>query len=219
MKTMSRTALAAVCFAFAGLGLSQLAQAADRLIWQPTKLGDNGLHLRVGVKLQVAGEASAGADVAVAATRSGRVEDTPVDIWARVATRNGTRTAVATSRSIDGVFDPRGGTGHLDVSMNRKRILNASLDLERSRGVNLVCSEHLKRCDNIVFRQSARLTAVATGTAVVAEGRYAPAKLDVSNIVRVEQQITRKMTVTAALAAPFKNDRQASIGFSYAFTW
>ncbi|PYE39175.1 hypothetical protein DFI02_1283 [Rhizobium sp. PP-F2F-G20b] len=219
MITMSRTALAAACYALAAFGLPLAAQAEDRLIWQPTKSGENGMHLRMGIKLPVDGEASAGADVAVAASRSGRVEDTPVDVWARVAVRRGTRTAVVTSRTIDGVFDPRTGNGNLDVSMDRKRILSESFDLERGRSVNVSCNAHLKRCENVVLSQSARLSAVATGTALVAEGNYSSATLDFSNVVRVEQRVTRKMNVTAALAAPFKDDRQPSVSLSYAFNW
>lgn len=219
MITISRTALAVACYAFAALGLPVAAQAEDRLIWQPTKSGENGMHLRMGIKLPVEGEASAGADVSVSATRSGRVEDTPVDIWVRVAARRGANTAVVTGRTVDGVFDPRTGNGNLDVGVDRKRILTEGLDLQRSRNINVTCNAHLKRCENVVLSQSARLSAVATGTALVAEGNYSSATLDFSNVVRVEQKVTRKMNVTAALAAPFKHDRQASLSLSYAFNW
>ncbi len=219
MIPISPTAFAAACCAFMTFSLPLAAQAEDRLIWQPTRSGENGMHLRMGVKLPVDGEASAGADVSVAATRSGRVEETPVDVWARVAVRRGATTAVVTSRTVDGMFDPRTGTGSLDLGMERKRILDERLDLQRSRGINVSCNAHLKRCDDVVIRQSARLSAVATGTALVAEGNYSAATLDFSNLVRVEQKVTRKMNVTATLAAPFRDDRQASISLSYAFNW
>ncbi|KQR73917.1 hypothetical protein [Rhizobium sp. Leaf341] len=219
MKMMSGAALSVAWLAFASVAHIPAASAADRLIWQPTRMGDNGLHLRMGVKLPAIGEASAGADLAVAATRSGRVEDAPVDVWVRAASRSGVRTAVVTSRSIDGSFDPRSGSGHVDVSTTRTRILSEAFDLERIRGVNLFCSDHLKRCDAVTVHQAARLTSLATGTAIVAEGQYASDTRGITHLVRVEQQITRKMNMTAVLAAPFETKRQASIGLSYAFTW
>lgn len=217
--TISRTAFAVFCCALSAYSLPFDAQAEDRLIWQPTKSGENGMRLRMGLKLPVDGAASAGADVSVAATRSGRVEGMPVDVWVHVASRRGAGKAVVSSRTVDGVYDPRSGIGILDIGTARKRIVNASVDLEQSRGIAISCNAYASRCDDVALRQSARMTAVATGTALVAEGHYSSATLDISNVLRVEQEVTRKMNVSAALASPFRDGRQASINLSYGFRW
>jgi hypothetical protein len=181
------------------------------------------MHLRVGVRAPIDAaartDASAGADIGVTASRSGQVEDAPVDLWASMTVKSGGRRAVATTRTINGQYDPRTGTGRLDIAVDRKRILTELLDFERGRGISLVCNSHENRCRTLVLRQSARMTVAATGTALVAEGNYSTATLDFAKILRAEQAVTTHMNVTAALAAPLKPERQATINLSYAFRW
>ncbi|MCV9965543.1 hypothetical protein OIU34_27060 [Pararhizobium sp. BT-229] len=72
----------------------------DRLIWAPSKTGDNAYKLRMGARFSGRCETSGGAEVSVSATKAGRVDQvSPAGFWDLLSRKRGIGTARSASET------------------------------------------------------------------------------------------------------------------------
>ncbi|PWE55568.1 hypothetical protein DEM27_16090 [Metarhizobium album] len=192
------------------------------LIWSPSKIAGNSYGVRMGVRLQQTGSASAslGAEVAVKASESGKIgkHGTPVQIWATVASSRGTGTARSSTREVNFRLDAVNGSGNAAVASLHTWIVTPSLDLESNRSVSLGCNGYKSRCRDFRLSQTARLVASGSGTALVAQAGVAGRGAGVHGRVGIEQKIWGAIDFGVSVANP---DRAAvgSVTAKYALNW
>src|SRR6478735_4464677 len=75
---------------------------ADNLIWVPAKTGENAYTFKMGMKLPLPADVTAGADVFVNANNAGRLTTlVPVDFWGRISTQSGQSMAAIGQNSFN----------------------------------------------------------------------------------------------------------------------
>ncbi|MCV9965542.1 hypothetical protein OIU34_27055 [Pararhizobium sp. BT-229] len=114
-------------------------------------------------------------------------------------------------------FSAVSGAGSLAVVSSRRWIVTRRLDLETRRSLSIQCNAYEAHCGKARVSQSARLVAVETGTALVAQGALENGLINALDRVGVEQKVG-KLNLGAAVTQPASAPR-GTLTASYAFTW
>lgn len=220
-KSTRAATLAASCVLISVAGMSLTARADDgsRLIWSPSKTGDNAITMRMGLRLPSSMDVSTGADVAVSATKGGRVSGgVPINLWGKVTTDFGRKSAIVARRTVSLQVRAGAVASSVMVETSRNRILTPQVDFETRRSLAVRCNRTERHCAEFDAAQSARLVFPLSATAVVAEGSFSSGSLDLSNSLAVEQKLLPNLNLRASVAQPVSKPRGA-VSVNYAFSW
>ncbi|WP_139790641.1 hypothetical protein [Rhizobium rhizosphaerae] len=172
------------------------AEDRSRLIWSPERTAERSYRLRMGVKLDDFGAATAGTDLAVSTNRSGRIlsDEPPIAVWGSFSGTSGS----GLSRHASARLETRRGAFHGDIGRRRTIVLSTKTDLTLERELTLDCHLYSGRCQTVLLQQTARLLEVKSGTALVARSRMDGLKFDLEQSLGVEQRLGR-LTLRASL--------------------
>ncbi|MBX5130957.1 hypothetical protein HJB53_31190 [Rhizobium lentis] len=196
------------------------AKADDLLIWSPAKLSDRSYKATMGFRLPAEWETSAGADLALAATKGGALlpESEQAMLWGRIS-----RTSVTPAgRSQQGVrvsVDTLRGSGALTLSRSRSWILSDSLDMQTSRSVSVGYDPVDARPASVTASQALKLIHPWTGTSLSAGAGLSDTSGDFSSSVAISQTILPNLNLDAAMNNPFSEDEAGSVNLRYRINW
>jgi len=211
--------IAIILFAIV-LSLTVTAKADDLLIWSPAKVSDRSYKATMGFRLPAEWETSAGADVALAATKGGAPlpDSEQAMLWGRIV-----RTAVTPGgQSQQGVkvcVDTLRGSGALTLSRSRSWIVSDSLDMQSSRSVRIGYDPVDTRQASVTASQALKLIHPWTGTALSAGAGLSNASGDFSSSVAVSQAILPNLNLDASMNNPFSEDEAGSVNLRYRLNW
>ncbi|OWO96359.1 hypothetical protein B5E41_02530 [Rhizobium esperanzae] len=200
--------------------LSVAAKADDLLIWSPAKVSDRSYKATVGFRLPAEWETSAGADLALAATKGGAPlpDSEQAMLWGRISktsvtpagqSQQGARVSVDTLR----------GSGALTLSRSRSWILSDSLDMQSSRSVSVRYDPVDARETSVTASQALKLIHPWTGTSLSAGAGISNASGDFSSTVAVNQAILPNLNLDASVSNPFSPDEVGSVNLRYRVQW
>ena len=198
-----------------------ISKADDKpLLWLPSKTADNSYAVTMGVRLPAPVETRIGADVAVQASKDGRIGKggTPVKIWGALTASSGAGTARTASRAAKIQFNAVNGDGHLDLSNVRAWIASPTLDIESQRSLTLGCNTFHKQCATLSASQRAKLSLSQTGTAVVLEGRLSGIDGRFGSRFELEQTLMQRLDLSLSLSNP-ASAPVGSVTARYAMNW
>lgn len=192
---------------------------ADNLIWAPAKTGDNSYKFKMGVKLPLPADVTAGADVSVNANKAGQLTTLmPVDFWGRISSQSGQNTAVVRQRSFNVRSNAATGAGGLGMETTRRSIVSSRLDLQTGRSVSLQCNAYEHQCRSVTARQTARLSVTEGGPALIAEGSFSTGEGTFSNRIAFEQKVLGGVVLQGAVQNPVRAPA-VSVNLRYALNW
>ncbi|OLP58417.1 hypothetical protein BJF93_16165 [Xaviernesmea oryzae] len=211
----SRGTARAVPYLLLALPTASLAEDRGRLIWSPEKTAERAFKLRVGVRLGEGGQASAGTDLAVSASRSGRIitDEPPVAVWGVISGRSGSGDARRASVRVEA----RDGVGHADLTRSRTMIVSERVDLKLERVLSFDCNVYAGQCQAPLLDQTARLSAVGLGTAVIARSRLDAQRFDASQALGLEQKLGKLRL--GAEVVDLQDSPHANFSANMAFHW
>ncbi|ANK87482.1 MULTISPECIES: hypothetical protein [unclassified Rhizobium] len=200
--------------------LSAAAKADDLLIWSPAKVSDRSYKATMGFRLPTEWETSAGADLALAATKGGAPlpHSEQAMLWGRISktsvtpagqSQQGARVSVDTLR----------GSGALTLSRSRSWILSDSLDMQSSRSVSVRYDPVDARETSVTASQALKLIHPWTGTSLSAGAGISNASGDFSSTVAVNQAILPNLNLDASVSNPFSPDQAGSVNLRYRVQW
>ncbi|ANK93427.1 MULTISPECIES: hypothetical protein [Rhizobium] len=200
--------------------LSVAAKADDLLIWSPAKVSDRSYKATMGFRLPTEWETSAGADLALAATKGGAPlpHSEQAMLWGRISktsvtpagqSQQGARVSVDTLR----------GSGALTLSRSRSWILSDSLDMQSSRSVSVRYDPVDARETSVTASQALKLIHPWTGTSLSAGAGISNASGDFSSTVAVNQAILPNLNLDASVSNPFSPDQAGSVNLRYRVQW
>jgi hypothetical protein len=200
--------------------LTAAARADDLVIWSPAKLSDRSYKATMGFRLPAEWETSAGADIALAATKGGAPlpDSEQAMLWGRI-----TRTSVTPAgRSQQGAsvsVDTLRGSGALTLSRSRSWILSDSLDMQSSRSISVQFDAVDARQASVTASQALKLIHPWTGTSLSAGTGVSNASVDFSSTVAVSQTILPNLNLDASMNNPFSGDEAGSVNLRYRVNW
>ncbi|MGG7580245.1 hypothetical protein [Rhizobium sp. Nf11,1] len=211
--------IAIILFAIV-LSLTATAKADDLLIWSPAKVSDRSYKATMGFRLPAEWEASAGADLALAATKGGAPlpDSEQAMLWGRISktsvtpagqSQQGARVSVDTLR----------GSGALTLSRSRSWILSDSLDMQSSRSLSVRYDPVDARETSVTASQALKLIHPWTGTSLSAGAGVSNASGDFSSTVAVDQAILPNLNLDASVSNPFSPDEASSVNLRYRVSW
>lgn len=200
--------------------LSVAAKADDLLIWSPAKLSDRSYKATIGFRLPAEWETSAGADLALAATRGGAPlpDSEQAMLWGRISKT----TVTPAGQSQQGAkisVDTLRGSGALTLSRSRSWILSNSLDMQSSRSVSVRYDPVDVRETSVTASQALKLIYPWTGTSLSAGAGVSNASGDFSSTVAVNQAILPNLNLNASLSNPLSPDAAGSVNLRYRVSW
>ncbi|PST24966.1 hypothetical protein C7U60_07350 [Mesorhizobium plurifarium] len=215
----ARLAAAGIVLICAGT-FPKLASAADDspLIWSPSKTGANAYKLRFGVRRTGRWNTSAGAEVSMDATRSGKINPpgAPVRLWG-TASRESGRGAPARSSRVSVDYNALRGTGNFGAGTARSWILTPTLDAEVHRSIALQCNAYENRCNEPRLTQSAKLVSRASRTSLTVQSQVSSGGLSGVSRIGVEQNFGN-LRLGAAVAEPLLEPRSV-FDIRYSLKW
>ncbi|MBB3355003.1 hypothetical protein HJB79_29700 [Rhizobium lentis] len=202
------------------LSLTVTAKADDLLIWSPAKVSDRSYKATMGFRLPAEWETSAGADLALAATKGGAPlpDSEQAMLWGRISktsvtpagqSQQGARVSVDTLR----------GSGALTLSRSRSWILSDSLDMQSSRSLSVRYDPVDARETSVTASQALKLIHPWTGTSLSAGAGVSNASGDFSSTVAVDQAILPNLNLDASVSNPFSPDEASSVNLRYRVSW
>ncbi|WP_434711575.1 hypothetical protein NMA58_18700 [Rhizobium sp. YTUHZ045] len=202
------------------LSLTVTAKADDLLIWSPAKVSDRSYKATMGFRLPAEWETSAGADLALAATKGGAPlpDSEQAMLWGRISktsvtpagqSQQGARVSVDTLR----------GSGALTLSRSRSWILSDSLDMQSSRSLSVRYDPVDARETSVTASQALKLIHPWTGTSLSAGAGASNASGDFSSTVAVNQAILPNLNLDASVSNPFSPDEASSVNLRYRVSW
>ncbi|ARO31997.1 hypothetical protein NXC14_CH04124 [Rhizobium sp. NXC14] len=211
--------IAIILFAIV-LSLTATAKADDLLIWSPAKVSDRSYKATMGFRLPAEWETSAGADLALAATKGGAPlpDSEQAMLWGRISktsvtpagqSQQGARVSVDTLR----------GSGALTLSRSRNWILSDSLDMQSSRSLSVRYDPVDARETSVTASQALKLIHPWTGTSLSAGAGVSNASGDFSSTVAVDQAILPNLNLDASVSNPFSPDEASSVNLRYRVSW
>lgn len=200
--------------------LSVAAKADDLLIWSPAKLSDRSYKATIGFRLPAEWETSAGADLALAATRGGAPlpDSEQAMLWGRISKTTVT-PAGQSQRGAKISVDTLRGSGALTLSRSRSWILSNSLDMQSSRSVSVRYDPVDVRETSVTASQALKLIYPWTGTSLSAGAGVSNASGDFSSTVAVNQAILPNLNLNASLSNPLSPDAAGSVNLRYRVSW
>ncbi|MFW8587476.1 hypothetical protein ACOJBM_29150 [Rhizobium beringeri] len=200
--------------------LTAAARADDLVIWSPAKLSDRSYKATMGFRLPAEWETSAGADIALAATKGRR----------RCPIRTGNALgqdhqderhpgrSVTTGRKRQRRYAARQRRA-LTLSRSRSWILSDSLDMQSSRSISVQFDAVDARQASVTASQALKLIHPWTGTSLSAGTGVSNASGDFSSTVAVSQTILPNLNLDASMNNPFSGDEAGSVNLRYRVNW
>lgn len=193
------------------------AHADNRpLIWDVSRVGDNGVKLRTGLQGSSTLQPSAGVTTEVLANGDGAVSAVPVSIWGSILLNASKSPAALRTTQADMDFDAKEGRAQFLLSEKRSWIQSSSMDVVSRRTLALTAGAEGKA--GVAASQTFRLEFPDLGTALATTGTADSGAGTFTKMVSVEKQLTQRSTVTASLS---ETDQQAkaSLRFDYSIKW
>ncbi|MFC0809137.1 MULTISPECIES: hypothetical protein [Sinorhizobium] len=221
MKRRIPTRLAAAGIVLICVGKSpQFASAADDrpLIWSPSKTGANSYKFRFGVRRTGRWNTSAGAEVSMDATRSGKINPpgAPVRLWG-TASRGSGRGAVTRSSQVSVDYNALRGAGNFGAGTARSWIVTPTLDAEVHRSIAIQCNAYESRCSEPKLTQSAKLVSPASRTSLTVQSQVSRDGVSGVSRIGVEQNFGN-LRLGAAVADPLLEPRSV-VDVRYSLKW
>ncbi|WP_434733218.1 hypothetical protein NL154_19425 [Rhizobium sp. YTUHZ044] len=200
--------------------LTVAAKADDLLIWSPAKVSDRSYKATMGFRLPAEWETSAGADLALAATKGGAPlpDSEQAMLWGRISKTSVTPAGQAQQGARVSV-DTLRGSGALTLSRSRSWILSDSLDMQSSRSVSVRYDPVDARETSVTASQALKLIHPWTGTSLSAGAGVSNASGDFSSTVAVNQAILPNLNLDASVSNPFFPDEAGSVNLRYRVSW
>ncbi|MBB4191351.1 hypothetical protein GGE45_002918 [Rhizobium aethiopicum] len=200
--------------------LSAAAKADDLLIWSPAKVSDRSYKATMGFRLPAEWETSAGADLALAATKAGAPlpDSEQAMLWGRISKTTVT-PAGQSQRGARVSVDTLRGSGALTLSRSRSWILSDSLDMQSSRSLSVRYDPVDARETSVTASQALKLIYPWTGTSLSAGAGVSNASGDFSSTVAVNQAILPNLNLDASVSNPFSPDEAGSVNLRYRVSW
>jgi hypothetical protein len=196
---------------------SQLAHADGRpLIWSVSRIGDNGVKFRTGLRWPTAMEPSAGITTQVDADENGAISAVPVSVWTSllIASQETAASKVSTLANMN--YDAISRRAEFLVSEKRSWIETAAMDVVTRRSVGLAAGGDTRIA--LAASQSLRLEFPALNVAFAATGSADTNARTFTKSLSVEKALFRRMKVTANIS---ESDRVAAAGLrlDYSIKW
>lgn len=210
----NRLHLAVLAIVFGG---AAQAHADNRpLIWDVSRVGDNGLKLRTGLQSSDTLQPSAGVTTEVLADGTGAISSVPVSIWGSILLHSSKSPASLRTTRADMDFDAKAGRAQFLLSEKRSWMETSTMDVVSRRTLVLTAGAEDKT--GVAVSQTYRLEFPDIGAAFATTGTVDSAARSFTKAVSVEKKLTRRATVTAGLS---ETDRTAtaSLRFDYSIRW
>ncbi|MGQ3215721.1 MAG: hypothetical protein ACT6U0_20175 [Shinella sp.] len=174
------------------------AEASDSLlIWSPAKLSGNAYRLRMGAQAATGNPVSAGVDVSVATSSTGRVRNTRdyARLWAemRGQGRSGAEASVSAG------YNPLTGRVSATASVSRRWMASPSFDVVVTPSLTADAHGRQGYRGGVRMAQKTQVQALRTGTSFVASGSAASGKRRVAAEFGVEQRVFDCLDLTASV--------------------
>lgn len=211
-----RTKLLLTMLALAAGGAHQAHADSRPLIWDVSRVGDNGVKLRTGLQGSSDLQPSAGVTTEVLANDTGAVSSMPVSIWGSILLHSSNSPASLRTTQADMDLDAKEGRAQFLLSEKRSWIQSTSMDIVSRRTFALTAGAEGKAA--VAASQTFRLEFPDLGTAFATTGTADSGAGTFTKAVSVEKQLTQRATVTASLSETDQQAR-ASLRFDYAIKW
>jgi hypothetical protein len=182
----ARSALA-LSMILAVLPAGQAAADDSLLIWSPAKISSYAYRVRMGAKAATAAEMSAGVDVSVTTSSTGRIRDTRDNarLWAEL--RGQGRSG--SERSATAGYNPLTGRVSASAGLSRRWMASPSFDVVVTPSVSADANVRHSYRGSVRMTQKAQFQALPTGTAFVAEGTAVSGDRRVGTEFGIEQRV------------------------------
>ncbi|MFB2552222.1 hypothetical protein [Ensifer soli] len=176
------------------------------LIWSPSKIASQGYRLRMGMRTPTAADISAGVDLSLRASTSGRIREIrdSTRLWAEVADK----TKGGRERSAAAGYNPMTGRGSANAGVSRRWAISPSFDIVLAPSVALDLDVAHGRIGRARMTQKAQIRAVGTGTSLTASGTAITRKGGIGAELGVEQRLFDGLSLGAA----FRRQEAATTG-------
>ncbi len=164
------------------------AQADDSLlIWSPAKLSSYAYRLRMGAKAATAAEMSAGVDVSITTSSTGRIRDTRDNarLWAELRGQGHS----GSERSATAGYNPLTGRVSASAGVSRRWMASPSFDVVVTPSVSADANVRHGYRGSVRMVQKAQLQALPTGTSFVAAGTAVSGDRRIGTEFGIEQQV------------------------------
>lgn len=164
------------------------ARAEDSLlIWSPAKLSGYAYRLRLGAKAATAAEMSAGVDLAVTASSTGRIRDTRDNarLWAEMRGEG----LSGAQRNVTAGYNPLTGRVSASAGLSRRWMATPSFDIVLAPSVSADANMRTGDRGAVRMTQQARIQALPAGTDLVATGSTARGQKRIGAEFGVEQRV------------------------------
>ncbi|WP_411036062.1 hypothetical protein [Shinella sp. BYT-45] len=174
------------------------AQAGDSLlIWAPTKLSGYAYRLRMGAKAAARSDMSAGVDVSVATSSTGRIRNTRDNarFWAEMRGQGrsgGERNATA-------AYNPATGRASASAGVSRRWMATRSVDVVVSPSVSADANVRHGYNGSVRMTQKAQVQALRTGTSFIASGTAVTGSRRIGTELCIEQRVFDGLDLSASV--------------------
>ena len=205
---------AALAIVFGG---AHQAHADNRpLIWDVSRIGDNGLKLRTGLQSSEQLQPSAGLTTEVLADQTGAISSMPVSIWASILLHSSSSPASLRTTRADMDFDAKEGRAQFLLSEKRSWMQTTAMDVVSRRTLALTAGAEGKA--GVAVSQTYRLEFPDLGAAFATTGTADSGARTFTKSLSLEKRLTRRATLTASLNETDQHPT-ASLRFDYSIKW
>jgi hypothetical protein len=173
-------------------------QAGDSLvIWSPARTSDNAYRLRMGARRPTTADMSAGVDVSVTTSSTGRIRDTRDNarLWAEMRGQAGADAV----RSATAGYNPLTGRVSANVVVSRRWVASSSFDVVFAPSVSADTNVRHGYGGSVRMTQKARLEALRTGTSLIAAGTAASGNDGIDTELGLEQRVFERLDLGASV--------------------
>lgn len=189
MNAFARAARSALALSaiLAVLPAGQAAADDSLFIWSPAKISSYAYRLRMGAKATTAAEMSAGVDVSVTTSSTGRIRDTRDNarLWAELRGRGRS----GSERSATAGYNPLTGRVSASAGLSRRWMASPSFDVVVTPSVSADANVRHGYRGSVRVTQKAQLQALPTGTSLVAAGTAVSGDRRVGTEFGIEQRV------------------------------
>lgn len=200
--------------------MSERAMADGALIWTPVRVAPRVYQTTVGVRLPLAVEASAGADLGLSTEQGGKLMSGSelATLWGKVTDSRNT-LAGKDSRALVIRIDTLRGNGGVSLSQSKKWIYSQDLDLQASRSLNINYATTSGVPASVDLTQALTMTYPWAGTALSASSTVTSATGSLTGTVAFNQPIAPHLNLTASMADPLSATRSGDVRMRYNIKW
>lgn len=210
----NKNRLAALAIVLCG---AHQAHADNRpLIWDVSRIGENGLKLRTGLRGSDALQPSAGVTTEVLADDTGMVSSMPVSVWGTLLLQSSKSPASLRAAHAAVEIDAKEGRAQFLLSEKRSWMQSNSMDVVSSRTFALTTGADSKV--GITASQTFRLEFPDLGAAFATTGTADSGARTFTKSLSLEKRLTRRATLTASLNETDQRPT-ASVRFDYSIKW